>query len=90
MTTASRAERRCATCGNVYDKAFSVEMAGERFVFDCFECAIHALAPLCGSCGIRVIGHGVEADARVYCCAHCARMAGTTTTVDRAEHARAR
>jgi hypothetical protein len=44
--------------------------------FDSFECAIHALAPTCEYWGVKVIGHGVEADGRFYCCAHCASMAG--------------
>lgn len=88
MTHHSRSERRCASCGNVYDKAFTVEMDGQRLVFDCFECAIHALAPLCANCGIRTIGHGVEANGRLFCSGHCARMAGIDTVVDRAEHAR--
>jgi hypothetical protein len=33
-----------------------------------------------------VIGHGVEIDAMVFCCAHCAReAAGTEAVRDRAE-----
>jgi hypothetical protein len=48
-----------------------------RGTFDSFECALHALAPLCGHCGCRIIGHGVEApDGRYFCCARCAEMAG--------------
>jgi hypothetical protein len=65
----------CEVCGNEYDKSFEVVLAGESHVFDSFECAIHALAPSCGHCGCRVIGHGVEVDARFYCCANCARAA---------------
>jgi hypothetical protein len=37
----------CEVCGNEYDKAFVVEAAGARQTFDSFECAIHALAPIC-------------------------------------------
>ena len=88
--SSGRAERTCATCGNVYDKAFTIEMAGQRYVFDCFECAIHALAPICATCGIRTIGHGVEGEGRVFCSGHCARLAGVASVVDRAEHTRAR
>jgi hypothetical protein len=29
------------------------------YTFDCFECAIQALAPTCAHCQSRVIGHGV-------------------------------
>ncbi len=62
---------QCETCGNDYDKAFKiVRDDGSVHVFDCFECAIHALAPTCGHCGCRVIGHGVET-MEIYCCAHC-------------------
>ena len=74
---------RCETCGNEYDKTFEVVMAGERHVFDAFECAIHMLAPTCEHCGCRVIGHGVEASDTYYCCAHCAEMAGVRGLEDR-------
>ena len=66
----------CENCGNDYDKAFRVILGGEEHVFDSFECAIHALAPTCPHCGTRVIGHGVEQDDTVYCCAHCAKQEG--------------
>jgi hypothetical protein len=66
-------------------KAFQVTMSGgEARTFDSFECAIHALAPTCEYCGVRVIGHGVEADGHFYCCAHCASMAGAEGVADRA------
>ena len=63
---------RCDVCGNDYDKAFTVTMAGRKQTFDSFECAIHALAPTCDHCGCRVIGHGVEAGGSIFCSAHCA------------------
>ena len=44
--------------------------------YDSFECAIHALAPVCEHCGVKVVGHGVEADGVFFCCASCARMHG--------------
>ena len=75
---------RCEVCGNDYDKAFSVQRDGEAHVFDSFECAINALAPSCEHCGCRVIGHGVEADNSIFCCAHCASEAGVTGLADRA------
>ena len=62
----------CEVCGNDYDKSFEVTLRGERHSFDSFECAIHALAPACAHCGCRVIGHGVERDGTIFCCAHCA------------------
>src|SRR5215210_9252605 len=62
-----------------------VTMAGgDERTFDSFECAIHALAPVCEYCGVRVIGHGVEAEGHFYCCAHCASMAGAEGVADRA------
>jgi hypothetical protein len=32
--------------------------------------------PTCEHCRCRVIGHGVEAGGRIFCCAHCAKEAG--------------
>ena len=76
---------QCEVCGNEYDKAFQVSMlGGDSHTFDSFECAIHALAPTCEHCSCKVIGHGVEADAHFYCCAHCASLAGASGIVDRA------
>jgi len=60
----------CETCGNDYDKAFQVVMDGHAHTFDSFECAIQALAPTCGHCGLRMVGHGVEKGGRMFCCAH--------------------
>ena len=57
---------------------------GEPRTFDSFECAIHTLAPSCEYCGVKVIGHGVEANGSFYCCAHCASMAGASGVADRA------
>ena len=75
---------RCDTCGNEYDKLFQVSMEGAVHRFDSFECAIEKLAPRCNHCGVRIVGHGVEADARFFCCAHCAAAAGTRELRDRA------
>ena len=72
----------CATCGNDYDDTFTVTKDGQSFDFDSFECAIHKLAPSCAQCGCRVIGHGVQHDDTVYCCAHCAQQAGEAGLVD--------
>jgi hypothetical protein len=75
---------RCDVCGNYYDKAFQVSAAGRTHTFDSFECAIHRLAPICEHCGCKVVGHGLEASARFFCCASCARQAGVQTLTDRA------
>jgi Rieske Fe-S protein len=71
----------CEVCGNEYDKAIEVTAAGDRHVFDCFECAIHAMAPICEHCGCKVIGHGTEVGGHFYCCAHCARSAESGAAV---------
>ena len=74
----------CEVCGNDYDKAFTVSMDGEEHTFDSFECAIHALAPRCAHCGCTVIGHGVEQEGTVFCCAQCAQHEGVAGLRDRA------
>jgi len=74
---------RCEVCGNDYDKSFEVIAQGNSHTFDSFECAIHLLAPRCSHCDCRVIGHGVEADGEIFCCAHCAEMAGVAGLEDR-------
>ena len=73
---------RCEVCGNQYAGAFRVIAAGQTHVFDSFECAIHRLAPTCEHCGCKVLGHGIEASGRIFCCAHCAREAGVSGAVD--------
>ena len=75
---------RCEVCGNDYDKSFQVVLAGRSHVFDSFECAIQALAPSCSHCGCRIMGHGVEADGKIFCCAHCAGQSGVSGIRDRA------
>ena len=75
---------KCEVCGNDCAKAFEVVAAGERPVFDRFECAIHRIAPVCQHCGCKVVGHGVEAGGQFFCWAHCARMTGETGLKDRA------
>lgn len=64
---------RCENCGNEYDKTFVVQFKGEEHTFDSFECAVRLLAPECSTCGTRILGHGLEENGRMYCCAHCAR-----------------
>lgn len=73
---------KCEVCGNEYDKAFQVVMGGDSHTFDSFECAIHALAPSCTHCGCRIIGHGVEAEGKIFCCAHCGRKSGIDSLKD--------
>lgn len=74
----------CEVCGNEYDKALEVTRDGKSHVFDSFECAIHALAPTCDHCGCRIVGHGVESNGSMFCCAHCASAEGVEGVADRA------
>ncbi len=74
---------RCEVCGNEYDKAFKVLMGDRTYTFDSFECAIHKLAPTCEHCECRIIGHGVETQGRMFCCAHCAHQHGHQDLQDR-------
>ena len=73
----------CSVCENEYDKAFEVKFAERTYHFDCLECAIHLLAPTCQACGIRIVGHGVDVDQQMFCCAHCAKKEIRTDVKDR-------
>ncbi len=77
--------RPCETCGNQYARSFEVRANGETYVFDSFECAIARLAPRCSHCGVAIVGHGVEAESQIYCCAHCSRAAGIKGLRDHSE-----
>ncbi len=75
---------RCDQCGNEYDKAMQITLAGRTMTFDSFECAIEAMAPRCAHCNCRIIGHGMEKSGRMFCCAHCAEAEGAHGMRDRA------
>jgi hypothetical protein len=64
---------KCDTCGNEYHSTFQVMRNGDRYTFDSFECAIQKMAPTCEHCGCRIVGHGVEGQGKIFCCAHCVR-----------------
>jgi len=73
----------CDVCGNDYARSFQVTTAdGSRFTFDSLECAAHKIAPVCAHCDCRILGHGIEAPGALYCCANCARHAGTSGAID--------
>jgi hypothetical protein len=76
---------RCDVCGNEYDKTMEITKDGETHVFDSFECAVHAIAPRCDHCGCKIIGHGIESNGSMFCCAHCATQSGVTGARDRVE-----
>lgn len=75
----------CEVCGNAYDKCIEVVFDGKTHVFDCFECAVHALAPKCEHCGCKVIGHGTEVRGKIFCCAHCGNMEKAAGLIDRVD-----
>jgi len=68
----------CHNCGNDYDHSLEITLEGRTYHFDSFECAIHMLAPTCDVCGCKIMGHGVQADDRYFCGAHCARRVGVS------------
>ena len=76
---------RCDKCGNDYDKSFKLTMGDKTHTFDSFECAISMMAPRCPHCDCAIIGHGLEADGRIFCCNHCAKGSGVTQLRDRAQ-----
>jgi hypothetical protein len=76
---------QCEVCGNEYDNTMEITKAGDTHVFDSFECAIHAMAPTCDHCGCKIIGHGIESNGSMYCCAHCAEESGVRGVRDRVE-----
>jgi hypothetical protein len=65
-----------------------ITQGGKQHTFDSFECAIHVLAPTCAHCQCRVIGHGIAANGKTYCCAHCAHHAGASNVRDNEAHAK--
>ena len=67
---------KCETCGNNYEGGMEIRKSGRTAYYDSFECAIHALAPVCSHCDCRIIGHGVERENSFYCCEHCAQESG--------------
>jgi hypothetical protein len=41
------------------------------------------MAPECEHCGCKIVGHGMEAGNKIFCCAHCARESGENKLRDR-------
>jgi hypothetical protein len=39
--------------------------------------------PVCVNCGTRILGHGVQNEQHMFCCAHCAQAVGVTGVRDR-------
>ena len=66
---------RCEVCGQGYHRLIRVEQDGRDHLFDCFQCAIAAMAPSCGHCGAKVIGHGMAREGDIFCWQGCADAA---------------
>ena len=66
-----------------FNKSIEEFTAGSRQVFDRFECAVHEVAPICEDCEWKIVGRGIEANGKFFCCANCARAAGTRELKDR-------
>lgn len=75
----------CDVCGNEYSNLLTVAQGDRSGSFDSFECAAHAMAPACVHCGCKILGHGVQVDASIYCCANCARTDSGASQI--ADHA---
>ena len=73
----------CDVCGNDYDRAFQVTAGYKTYTFDSLECAANKIAPRCDHCGCMILGHGIDAQPKFYCCAHCARQQGVRGATDR-------
>jgi hypothetical protein len=65
--------KTCEVCRNEYNNCFEVVMDEKAHYFDCFECAIHALAPVCHHCNVKLLGHGLEDRGWLYCSHACSR-----------------
>ncbi|MEU3346339.1 hypothetical protein ABZ723_15410 [Streptomyces sp. NPDC006700] len=74
----------CEVCNNDYEMSFEVRAGDAVHIFDSLECAAQRIAPTCGNCDCRILGHGLQADGRFFCCANCARRQGVAQLVDHA------
>jgi hypothetical protein len=78
----------CIVCGTDSEHSFDVMFEGGILCFDTFECAIHRLAPACGHCGCKILGHAVAVEGVRFCCVSCVQRAqgidpeATATTDD--------
>lgn len=66
--------RVCLNCGNSHDPLMTITYGRLSGEFDCFACAINALAPRCTLCGQPVTEHVTVIDQDVYC-GNCAALA---------------
>lgn len=63
----------CYSCRSKRQNTFRIFLKnGRSFEFDCFECAIRALAPHCQRCGLEVLDRGIEVGESIFCGVPCA------------------
>jgi hypothetical protein len=74
---------QCEVCGNDYDKAFQVIVAGTTHTFDSPECAIRAVDPPAPTAAAGSSGTSWRATAHRRC-VNCAKHEGDDRLVDRA------
>ena len=78
-------ERLQAFCSITFDNAFVIrdlkiiDGANGPFV----AMPSRKLTAHCPHCGCKIVGHGVESQGEVFCCAHCAEHSGVTGLRDR-------
>ena len=80
-------DRKCVELKSLKLYAWSYRNEGafhEKVTNAILDDIVAAVAPRCGHCDCPIIGHGVEEDGAIYCCAHCARQTGATEVQDRA------
>jgi hypothetical protein len=63
--------KKCQVCNGTYNY-FKVIIGETHHEFDCFECAIQALAPTCYRCGNKIIGHVHTNQGKNFCDSLCA------------------
>lgn len=63
--------QKCDHCGKPHQEFLKVVMAEKTYTFDCFDCAIQTLAPICPQCHCRIIGVGYERNHLKYCSREC-------------------
>jgi hypothetical protein len=63
---------RCGTCRNDYYTAFVIKVAVGS------EHTLNTFAPRCRHYGTAIIGHGVDANGVMVCCANCARQGASS------------
>lgn len=67
--------RLCDHCGCECIFELEVRLAGQVFHFDCFDCAIDRLAPVCQRCGRKFTEPALQGDAgELYCSLACRKM----------------